>query len=268
MKGKRGDVDATHQLGGVLRYEFAMQIRRRALWIVSGLLGIIPVIQFNTVTNYTHDANLPVTRHALVVIEAAGAAGFLALGAGLLLADRLRRDRTTKVEELVWSVPAAASVRLLGKHLGSTLATLVPLALIYLIGLTCLVIRWSDPSIIPLALAGFVAFALPAVLFVAAFSIACTTVLWPPLFQFLFVGYWFWTNLNPTDQIPTLGGTYLSPTENYVYSAFFHFLGWHDGFYQPAQVWQGVLNIAVLLVCAAVALLAGWRIDGWRAQAS
>lgn len=184
-------------LGGVMRYEFVMQVRRLPLWIVSAVLGIIPLIQFNSTGNYTHDANLPVTRTNIVVIEAAGAAGIFVLGAGLLLADRLRRDRTTRVEDLLRTAPASNFARLAGKYLGSTLALLVPLTLVYLIGFACLVIHWQDASILPLALAGYVAFVVPAVLFVAAFSIACTAVLWPPLFQFLFIGYWLWDSLDP-----------------------------------------------------------------------
>jgi len=43
----------------------------------------------------------------------------LTLGAGLLLADRYRRDRATRTIELLRAAPAAASARLLGKYLGA-----------------------------------------------------------------------------------------------------------------------------------------------------
>ena len=75
--------------------------------------------------------------------------------------------------------------------------------------------RADDPArtisrLAPFALAAFIALVVPAILFVGAFAIACTTILWTPLFQFLFVGYMLWTSLNVTD-IPTLSGTLLSP---------------------------------------------------------
>ena len=41
---------------------------------------------------------------------------------------------------------------------------------------------------------------LPGLLFVAAFSVSCPVILWVPLYQFLFVGYWFWGRPGP-DQL-------------------------------------------------------------------
>lgn len=256
-------------LAGVMRYEFAMQVRRVSLWIFSALLAIIPLIQFNDTTNYTHDANLPVTRMCIVVVEAAGAAGIFALGAGLILADRLRRDRTTKVEDLLHAAPVPRLVRLVGKYLGATLATLVPLTLIYVAGLACLVVHWSDASILPLALAGYVAFVLPVVFFVAAFSIACSTVLWPPLFQFLFIGYWLWDSLDPKGPVPTLDGTVLSPSGRLVMTGIFQFTPFRTtdlSYYPHATVWLGLANIAALLGAAVLALIAAWGYQIWRAS--
>jgi ABC-2 type transport system permease protein len=103
----------------------------------------------------------------------------------------------------------------------------------------------------------------PPIFFVGAFSIACTTLLWAPLYQFLFVGYWLWTNLNPGEAIPTLNATLLSPAENYVITGFFHFSAFipiDKGFYPTSSVWLGTANIATLLACGAIALFAAWRI--------
>jgi hypothetical protein len=254
---------------GVIAYEFSMQARRKALWIVSALLGIIPLIQFNNTSTYTHDANLPVTRGGITVIEAAGAASILALGVGLLLADRVRRDRATRVEDLLRSAPISGLAHLAGKYLGSTLATLLPMTLVYLIGFACLAVHWQDVSLVPLALAGYVALVLPAVFFVAAFSIACTTVLWPPLFQFLFIGYWLWDSLDPKGPIPTLNGTVLSPSGRLVMTGLFHFTPFRTSdlsYYPEATVWIGVANILALLGAGALALLAAWGYQTWRAS--
>jgi hypothetical protein len=264
-----GSHQSLSAFGGVVRYEFAMQARRVSLWIVSALLGIIPLIQFNNTANYTHDANLPVTHANIVVVEAAGAATIFALGAGLILADRLRRDRTTKMADLLRTTSISDWTRLLGKYLGATLATLLPLTFIYVVGVVCLAFHWGDVTILPLLLAGYAAFVLPAVLFVAAFSIACTAVLWPPLFQFLFVGYWLWDSLDPQGPIPTLDGTVLSPSGRLTMTGLFHFTPFRTtdlSYYPQASVWLGIANIAALLGAAALALLAAWGYTRWRAS--
>src|SRR5260370_19208210 len=70
----------------------------------------------------------------------------------------------------------------------------------------------------PLVAADFVLIVLPGLLFVAAFSIACPAILWVPLYEFLFVGYWFWGNaLSPTRTgIQTLSQTILTPIGTYI----------------------------------------------------
>src|SRR5262249_22640495 len=104
--------------------------------------------------------------------------------------------------------------------------------------------------------------------FVAAFSIACTTVLWPPLFQFLFIGYWLWDSLDPKGPIPTLDGTVLSPSGRLVMTGLFHFMPFRTtdrSYYPQASLWLAIANIPVLLACAALALGAAWAYQTWTA---
>jgi ABC-2 type transport system permease protein len=254
---------------GSVRYEFAMQIRRASFWVVFALVAVIPLVQFTHTNNYTHDANLSVTRSNIVIVEAAGAAGIFALAAGLLLAGRLPRDRTTKTEEVLRTTPVSLLSRLLGKYAGSVLATFVPIGMVYAIGFALLAAQWRDAGIVPLAAAGFLAFVVPAVLFVAAFAIAGTSVLWPPLFMFLFIGYYLWDSLDPKGPIPTLDGTVLSPSGRLVMTGIFHFTPFRTTdltYYPHASPWLGVANIAALLAAGALALFAAWRWLGWRAS--
>jgi hypothetical protein len=251
---------------GVFRCEFLMQLRRPALWIGMGLLALL---LFASGIQAVLDDPLRgkvLTHHDNILYWSWSSIGVLIVGVGLLCADRLRRDARTRMDELLQVAPTPLSTRLLGKHLGASLATLVPMALIYFGGVVYIAARWGDFSVLPLALAAFALLAVPSVLFVVAYCIACTTVLWQPLFMFLYVGYWFWANLGSDVAIPTVNGTYLAPGENYVVTGIFGF-----GRYQfvtqahlGASPAQGVLNIAVLLALGAIALVAAWRYLLWR----
>ncbi len=110
---------------GSLRYEFRMQIRRRPLWITFIVLGLF-FTQF-------HIWNTPRIRTAadMVIFWTGVVQTYLAVAVGVLLADRLVRDRRTKVEELFNALPSTLSARILGKYLGCTLATLVPMFTVY-----------------------------------------------------------------------------------------------------------------------------------------
>jgi ABC-2 type transport system permease protein len=254
--------------GGAMRYEFLMQIRRPALWVTYALLGVL--VQWIGMQLATGPLGSRQYTHHDGLIEWTSACNtLLTLGAGLLLADRLRRDRSTRVSETLLTTPAPRWGRLMGKYLGAVTATIIPIALIDFGGAAYLVVRWGDVSVVPLTLVAFLTLVVPPVLFVAAFALACTTAMWTPLFQFLFVGYWLWNGLNPAEAIPTLNNTLLSPTENYVLTGLFHMTSPYqaDAMRYPASsLWLGIANIGVLLGCAAVALLVAWRVQGWQAE--
>jgi hypothetical protein len=262
-------------LAGAFRYEFLMQVRRKALWfgfaVFSAVLLIIVLGPLVSQVGHSPGADGPkYTRSDVLVEWTLGCQFILIVGAGLLLADRTPRDRHTRAIELLWTTPAPIWTRLLGKFSGAVCATLLPIFIIYAAGVGRLALAWQDISMLPLALATFAALVLPPLLFVGAFSVACTTLLWAPLYQFLFVGYWLWTNLNPGEAIPTLSGTLLSPAENYLVTGFFHFaafIPYDKGFYPASSVGLGLANMAALCACAALALLGAWRVLLWQASA-
>jgi ABC-2 type transport system permease protein len=263
---------ATRALAGTIRYEFLMQLRRKALWVVFLLIGAFLTYGLNGSTlsllgpQHGPYGTVVFTQRDVVLFWTEGCWLILVLGAGLLLADRIPRDRRTRVNELLLTAPAPTAVRIAGKYLGAAGATLVPIFLIYAIGIARMVLLWHNPGLVVFALVSFAALIVPPTLFVGAFSIACTTVLWAPLYQFLFVGYWFWTTLNPAGPIPTLSGTLLAPVETYVYGGLFHFTAWNDGFLHIVPAWLGIANIAALLGAGALALVAGWVFQSWRAN--
>src|SRR5579884_1128501 len=234
---------------GAFTYEFRMQIRRRALWITMGLIVFLLVgilsRQPRILDAITHLNSFPLLND--VVMWTSMINIVLPVGVGIMLADRLPRDRHTKVDELFTSMPGALSARLNGKYLGSMCASLVPVLAFYLIGLGVIFYQTHDLMTIPYALAAFSTIMLPGMIFVSAFSIACPAIMWVPLYQFLFVGYWFWGNwLGSGTGIPTLSQTILTPIGGYMSAGFF---GVHTGQVYDIQVTalQGVESILLLL---------------------
>ncbi len=181
------------------------------------------------------------------------------IGVGVLLADRLPRDHRTRVDELFRSMPTTLSARLAGKYFGSLLATLIPVLLLYGIGVG--VIAWQTHNIIaiPLAIVTFASIMLPGFLFVAAFSLACTAILWVPLYQFLFICYWFWGNVLGTNSgIPTISDTILTPVGKYAAQGFFGV----DTYINATPV-QATESVLLLLGIAAFALFGLWSYLKW-----
>ena len=231
---------------GALRYEFRMQLHRRALWITFIALGLF-FAQFHQPWHRT----ITSPASSAIIYWTGIVQSFLALAAGLFLADRLPRDRRTRVDELLNTLPCSMGTRIFSKYLGSTIATLIPMFTIYSFGVTYILVRWHTIGELPLALVTFAAIVLPGVMFVGAFSIACTAILWVPFYQVLFVGYWFWGNLLPDVGIPTLSTTILTPVGGYMCTGFFNPHG-QEGVCSP-----GIQGATVLLGTESILLLLG-----------
>ncbi|PZR99333.1 MAG: hypothetical protein DLM69_07470 [Candidatus Chloroheliales bacterium] len=245
---------------GALRYEFRMQLRRPAVWtlilVVGVLLGILYLLP-----DPTDPAYVTVAERTQLFN------GFLPIAYGILLADRLARERRLHTDELLASLPASVDSRLWGKYLGAVAATAIPAALVYLMEISFIAITRLDASLLPLEVPAFAAIVLPTLLFVGAFSIVCTAVLPPPLYSILFIGYWFWGNEVTPQQIPTLNCSLLTP--NGLYAR----VGILGGDMTPtcrnsiahisvAQAWA---SIGLLLGLATLAMAIGQFYLNWRA---
>jgi ABC-2 type transport system permease protein len=245
---------------GVLRYEFRMQIRRPALWIAMALIATLIVGS----GGIFHDLWGDISNMPLMTVIGSWTYHinfFFPLSVGVLLADRFPRDRRSKVDELFWSLPGTLNVRLLGKYFGTMLATLIPVLAFYAIGIGIIAYHTQNLLVIPLAIEEFAAIALPGILFISAFSIACPAILWVPLYQFLFVGYWFWGNLlTPRFGIPTLTQTILTPVGGYMATGFF---GTTSFAAAGATALQGIESLLLLLGISTIVMLALWIILTW-----
>jgi hypothetical protein len=248
-------------LFGATKYEFRMQLRRKSIWIAITLPSLLVFTGLRNPWNFQHDTTLSVVVAQWAVVCNA----FLPIVFGVLLADRLPRDRRLHLTELLDALPAPSGSRLTGKYLGSTLATATPIFIIYFSGIIYLAIDRHDPLTIPLGLAAFLTVNVPGLLFVAAFSIVVPAILWVPLYQFLFVGYWFWGNLlSPVYGIPTISTTLLTPLGSFAAAGLFSHaeeimtMGGDTG-----SAWQAVGSIALLLCSAALALFIAQRYLTW-----
>src|SRR5581483_37924 len=121
---------------GALRHEFWMQLRRRSVWVVLLFLGVLIFLLWKLLADsvlHGHYAPVggdkklgpgvpmvwvPPSYSDGVLAWAQLLAMFLPLGVGLVLADRLARDRQTHVDELLDAQPGALGARLFGKYLG------------------------------------------------------------------------------------------------------------------------------------------------------
>jgi ABC-2 type transport system permease protein len=254
---------------GALRYEFRMQIHRLALWIPFAffllvLFGILLIAPPNARTALTQLSKF--SMRAVIINWTNELNTILPILFGVLLADRLPRDRKTHVEELLTTLPGSSAARLSGKYLGTVLATLMPILIVYFSGLLYILINTGNFTALPWGLAAIASVILPGLLFIGAFSIACPLFIWTPVYQFLFVGYWFWGNLFPPDTaIPTLSGTILTPVGGYPASAFFKadFLANTHGQIPPATISEALASIILLILISILVIFALWGSMRW-----
>ena len=260
------------ELGGAFRAEFLMQIRRASVWVTIGLLGLIifalwygfAAVSLHPHFNSEQHIWEPASQSDAILGWAQLLAMFLPLGVGLVLADRLARDRRLHVDEILATQPGSLGARLAGKWLGSTLATFVPVALIYAAVVFYIVTQAPGLGGLALALAAFAAILLPGMLFVAGFSVAIPAVMKTPVYQFLFTGYWFWANLmSPKIGIPSVVSTMLNAAGPWAQEGIFNFQ-WT--FLQlHATPLQGYLSIAVLSGLGILAVAIAWVYLRWQA---
>ncbi len=246
---------------GAATYEFRMQIRRWSLWLT--MLAFAAGLFALTATSETWKTY---SRERAALTGFADVASLVMLlmpvAVGLLLADRLARDRATRVEETLDTLSAPFAARLTGKYLGATGATLIPILIAYLAGtFYLLALRGRDVAMLPGVVLPFLAVILPGCLFVAAFSVACPAIMPAPLYQVLFVGYWFWGNLLQISAIPTLNGSLLTPAGDYMLAGFF---GADGNVIHHASAAQGVASVAALLGVGSLAMAGAWLQHRWR----
>jgi hypothetical protein len=249
-----------------------MQVRRPTVWIT---FLVFTALLFFLLNRGQESLNvvLPyaVAHESLPAVIAGWAFNvntYLPLCVGALLANRLPRDRRTRVDEIFTTLPTPLGTRLVGKYLGSVVATALPMFVVYLAGVGYITALSRNLLAIPLALETFLVIALPGLLFVGAFSIAVPALLWVPIYQFLFIGYWYWNTLWFHADIPNLSRTLLSPVGLFMAMGIYGLSESSSGPQHPISISgtaaQGVASILLLIGIAIATLFALDRYLHWR----
>src|SRR5665647_2343585 len=181
-------------LRGAFAYEYAMQIRRPSLWIALAALGVLTVSSDTWRTFQPLGLGRPavsLTVAAWVFEVSIWMPPLLAV----LLADRLVRDRTLRVDELLRATGASAGARLWGKYLGVGAAAATPVALLWAIGVAEIALHFHSWPALPLGLVAFAAVVVPGIAFATALALAGPTLIGATFFRIVFVVYWIAGNL-------------------------------------------------------------------------
>jgi hypothetical protein len=217
-------VPAIRDVATVARYEARMQLRRPAFWVTAAL--VFGAVGYRLLDAGSKSGAAPIAIGWAQVLRGAAQRSLLInilfpLGAGLLAADRMSRDRSLRTGELFDSLGLPAAVRLWGK-LAGTGGSLALVALGYTLAAAGYAgIRQDGPAAPVAGLMAFAAIGLPAVLFVTAFGLVGGDLLGRAAYLTLFIGYWFWGNLVDPHAIPSLSCTLLSPVGGNVSAGLF-----------------------------------------------
>jgi hypothetical protein len=265
-----------------LRYEFRMQVRKRAVWLVPGLTILVLLLIGSSLLRDLFD---PVEGRTVAKAAIVGLGiqlnALLPIVYGCLLADRLVRDDRLRVSPILDSTPASQRARLLGKYVGTAAATALPILVVYTALAVAYAVHRSSPAALVWEALTVALVMAPALLFVAAFALTVPLTMPPPLFRVLFVGYWIWGNLVPPDMMPTPAQSVFAPVGGYAINELLGFHGYNGdeatlsgpepgatlNFLRPeASATTAWLSIAILLALAAAALAWGQALRTRRAE--
>ncbi len=254
---------------GAFRHEFGMSLRRKGLWVAYGLLFVFYTVLLFSPPPLGEMIKGEVISKAQVWAVAGrfliAVNVFFPVVAGILSADRLQRDVRLGLWELQESTPVSRFAYLRAKYFGTLASCLLPVFLwVMAIGGVMTAFGRSDAAILWAIPAAFAAITVPAFAFVVAFSLACPMAMPLPVYQILFVGYWFWANFIPPSLFPTLNGTLLTPSGVFALQAFFDpSKGSGAARYTP---FLALLNLVVLGSCVVAVLVGLERLLKFRSE--
>lgn len=250
----------------IIRYEFRMQMRRPAFWII--LAAGCAFIAYRTFLVGGDKATSPVGMGwdwSMMMRAAAHRALLenfvLPVVAGVVLADRYPRDRRLGTAELLSSTPVSIRARLWGKLLGAGGATAMVVFAYSFTVTGYFAVDTRQWFVVVADLLAFLAITLPALLFVSAFSTVATALVPVPVYVLLLTGYWFWGNLVDPASVPTLSCTLLSPIGGNVSAGLFDGTALYAGacaipIRNPTAA-DAIASLSLIILIALLVMLAG-----------
>lgn len=259
-------------LAATARYELRMQLRKPAIWIATGLpfgvYALFAVLGSDSTGLRRHWYEIS---PKLWVVEALGwFTPALPMVFGIVLADRLVRDRKLGVAELLDTTPTNRGARLVGKYLGACAATAVPVAVVYLAGAVVFAVWRGQPAALWWSLAAFAVIVVPLLLLAGSLSFLGPQLMPTPLFRVLIVALFFWAGATEVEsELPSFAGTVLSLTMDYPLGVFFDSANATTGpagvaldFLRPApSTGTALLSLALILALAAAILWAAGALN-------
>jgi ABC-2 type transport system permease protein len=225
--------------GKAMLNEFRMQSRQRAMWLTMlGVSTIFPLLAWHALdSRFVYEGTLRSVADWTNFLNL-----WVPIGYGIVLADRIPRDRRLRMDELLASFPTHPRYRLWGKAVGVALATVVPLLVVALVGALLISVRLHTAEVMKFEVGAICVILLPALLFVTAVCLLLSTFVWPPAIGFICAGLWLFLEAPPT-MLPSLANSVLSPTGAYAIAGLYHSdRGWAG---TPGVVPLGPLGAAV-----------------------
>jgi ABC-2 type transport system permease protein len=224
----------------------AARAEASAAWRRPGALAAIAALAAFPLLTYHHlfDGSL-----AKVVIQQTYYMNtFAPVAVGVIFADRFVRDRQLGVREVLDTLPTSAAARLWGRFAGVIAAGALPVLAVWLVQALHIALVTHRAAALGLAAASFSVGVLPGLVAVCGLCLAGPALLGLPLFRVLFVCYWFWGNLIPSQLFPSPSETWATPIGGISLSGIFHI---DFGIGRAAAV-DGIGSVTVLVIAGLV----------------
>ncbi|WP_283133433.1 hypothetical protein [Rhizohabitans arisaemae] len=199
-----------------MRYEFHMQLRSRAMWVVYALVFTVYVaVDRSFFTLYLGRGVEGEPKTAMLALGTMVGA-LMPVAYGCMVADRLVRDTRLGVAGVLDTTPTGQGSRLIGKYLGVCAATAAPIALVFFGRAIVFAVAEGEPTALGWASTTFLLTITPGLIFIGALTLTGPLLISPMIFRVLFVVYWFWGNLIYPAMMPTISGSIFDATGGYM----------------------------------------------------
>jgi hypothetical protein len=208
---------------GIFRYEYRMSLKRWGLLIGFALMALFYIFLQITASSENIVFAAMSTRE---LWQYAGTLGFrlnafLPVVVGIMAADRVQRDLTLQVWELLESTRMNRWTYILGKYFGVLFSMLTPALVMVLLLSGFAVFKGAQLIFAVHLFTAFLVIMVPAYAFVLAYSLVCPLFMPVRVYQVLFTGYWYWGNFISPEAFPTINGTIVTASGLFALEGFF-----------------------------------------------